>query len=215
MTVIVIDGPAGAGKSSLGRAAAQALGFRYVDTGAMYRGVTAAGLDRRLDPRDEPALAALARSLEVAPDGTVWVGGRDLTPRLREPDVDAHVSTVAAHREVRAALMNLQRSIVAGGRVVMEGRDLGTSVAPAADLKIWLTASLAERALRRSRDLELDRDHPGVAGVQAALARRDQADSGRAVSPLAQPDDAIVIDTTSKTPDEVLRELLDMVAPAR
>jgi cytidylate kinase len=211
--VIAIDGPAASGKSTLGQALAAALGYLYFDTGVMYRAVTWAVLQRGLDPTDEQAAARVANEvlIDVVPptvdDGrqyTVYVDGVDVTWDLRRREVDASVSPVSAHPAVRAALLAQQRRIAAGGKVVMVGRDIGTVVWPQADLKIYLDASLEERARRRYREL-LSRQQPAdFEAVLANLRRRDQYDSQRAAAPLQRAPDAIVVDSTTMDVEDVL-----------
>ncbi len=185
--VIAIDGPAGSGKSTVSRALADRLGMDRLDTGAMYRAVTWAALDRRIDPADQPAVAELARTLVISVGERVEVDGRDVTEAIRGPEVSGVVSVVAANTGVRAVLVQRQRQWVAerGGGVV-EGRDIGSVVFPDADVKVYLTASADERSRRRPEE------HPD------ALSRRDRMDSTRAVSPLGVADGALVIDTTDR-----------------
>lgn len=210
MTVIAIDGPAGAGKSTVARAVAERLGWRYLDTGALYRAVTVGVLDRGLSPDDPAACAAVASGAAIAlEDDVVTLDGRDVTTRIREPDVTAAVSRVAGHPSVRAALVPLQQALAAGGRIVIEGRDIAATIAPRAGVKVFLTASADERARRRSRDLGVDPD--AVGGVRATLEARDLADSTRASSPLVQVPDAVVVDSTDKDLPEVVAEIVDLV----
>ena len=218
--VIAIDGPAASGKSTLGQALAAALGYLYFDTGVMYRAVTWAVLQRGLDPTDEQAAARVANEvlIDVVPptvdDGrqyTVYVDGVDVTWDLRRREVDASVSPVSAHPAVRAALLAQQRRIAAGGKVVMVGRDIGTVVWPQADLKIYLDASLEERARRRYREL-LSRQQPAdFEAVLADLRRRDQYDSQRATAPLQRAPDAIIIDSTTMDVENVLAHVLSLL----
>jgi cytidylate kinase len=212
MTVLAIDGPAGAGKSTVGRAVARALGWRYVDTGAMYRAVALAALERGLDPDDAQALERLAPSLhiEVGGDG-VALDGVDVSERIRRPDVTRAVSTVSAHRGVRAALTEKQRSLSARGDVVMEGRDIGGLVAPDAAVKIFLTASLPERARRRARQLDGEEEPRRLEELQATLAARDAADAARAESPFTKAPGAIVIDSTGKDVGQIVDEIVTRV----
>ncbi len=218
--VIAIDGPAASGKSTLGQALAAALGYLYFDTGVMYRAVTWAVLQRGLDPADEQAAARVANEvlIDVVPptvdDGrqyTVYVDGVDVTWDLRRREVDASVSPVSAHPAVRAALLAQQRRIAAGGKVVMVGRDIGTVVWPEADLKVYLDASLEERARRRYREL-LSRQQPAdFEAVLADLRRRDQYDSQRATAPLQRAPDAVVIDSTTMDVEGVLAHVLSLL----
>jgi CMP/dCMP kinase len=210
--VIAIDGPAGSGKSTVARALAKRLGLDYLDTGAMYRAVAFAALRRGIDPDDAEPVARLVRNLELSVgDSEVMVDGMDATIEIRGPEVTRAVSAVAANPEVRRELCRRQREWGEdhGGGVV-EGRDIGTVVFPEAELKVYLTASEEERADRRTKEV-LDLDYDTVA---ADIARRDYVDSTRAVSPLTVPDDAVVIDTTGRSIDEVVNLVLDHL-PAR
>jgi cytidylate kinase len=205
--VIAIDGPAGSGKSTVARALAKRLGLDYLDTGAMYRGVAFAALRRGIDPDDAEPVSRLARNLELfVGDSEVMVDGMDATIEIRGPEVTRAVSAVAANPEVRRELSRRQREWGEdhGGGVV-EGRDIGTVVFPEAELKVYLTASEEERAERRTKEV-LDLDYDTVA---ADIARRDYVDSTRAVSPLTVPDDAVVIDTTGRSVDDVVNLVLD------
>jgi cytidylate kinase len=210
--VIAIDGPAGSGKSTVARALAKRLGLDYLDTGAMYRAVAFAALRRGIDPDDAEPVARLVRNLELSVgDSEVTVDGMDATIEIRGPEVTRAVSAVAANPDVRRELCRRQREWGDdhGGGVV-EGRDIGTVVFPEAELKVYLTASEQERADRRTKEV-LDLDYDTVA---ADIARRDYVDSTRAVSPLTVPDDAVVIDTTGRSIDDVVNLVLDHL-PAR
>jgi cytidylate kinase len=207
--VVAIDGPAGAGKSTLARAVAEYLGLDRLDTGAMYRAVTWAALRRGIDLADADAVARLARDLDIEVDGRVVVDGDDATAGIRTPEVDAAVSVVAANPEVRAELVRRQRAWVAArGSGVVEGRDIGTVVLPDADLKVYLTASTETRARRRAE--ERGQGHL-VRDIAAALTRRDRLDSTRAASPLPSAQDvaadANVIDSTGKSARAVFEEV--------
>jgi len=206
MRVIAIDGPAGSGKSTVGRSLAQRLGLSYLDTGAMYRAVTFAALRSGVDPSDAGDVAALAQRLEiVVDDAGVRVDGVDATIEIRGPEVTRAVSLVAANPRVREELVRRQREwTVAHGGGVLEGRDIGTVVFPDADLKVYLTAAPEVRAARRSTEVT-DLDYEVVA---ADLARRDALDQGREASPLTQADDALVVDTSDLTVDEIVEALL-------
>jgi cytidylate kinase len=206
MRVIAIDGPAGSGKSTVSRRLAERLGLGYLDTGAMYRAVAFATLRRCLDPDDDEKVAAVARdlSLDLTLD-SVTVDGVDATVEIRGPEVTRAVSIVAANADVRTELRRRQREwAVANGGGVIEGRDIGTVVFPDAELKVYLTASPNARAQRRAQEVtELDYET-----VAADLARRDALDEGRAHSPLAAANDAVQVDTTDRTIDEVVDELM-------
>ena len=241
--VVAIDGPAGSGKSTVARRVAEALGLPALDTGAMYRAVTWAVLDAGIDPNDAPAVAAVARTIELDVGPPVLVGGRDVNDAIRTAEVSAAVSPVAAVPEVRVVLVAAQREwIEVHGGGVVEGRDIGTVVVPDALLKIYLVASEEERARRRLRQDDVtetadivpaggklserstdreggsgapkagevpDGDHPAAFDTTlAAIRRRDAIDSGRATSPLAVADDAVVLDTTDSSVDGVVAEVL-------
>jgi cytidylate kinase len=208
--VVAIDGPAGAGKSTLAQAVAEHLGLERLDTGAMYRAVAWEALDRGIDVDDTDTVAEMTRRLTLAVGDRVTVDGRDVTGDIRTAAVDAAVSAVAANPDVRATLVALQRRWVAErGAGVVEGRDIGTVVLPDADLKIYLTARTGERARRRAEERH---DGRSVAEIETDLQRRDRLDSTRPHSPLVAPqdvaEDAVVIDSTGKSADEVLREVL-------
>jgi cytidylate kinase len=211
--VVAIDGPAGSGKSTVARAVAEALGLPALDTGAMYRALTWAVLDAGIDPADTAAVIALVEDFDLDVGPPVRVGGRDVNDAIRTPAVSAAVSVVAAVPEVRVVLVRAQREWIGvhGGGVV-EGRDIGTVVAPDALLKIYLEASEEERARRR---LHQDDTGPGtgeatggLAATQAAIRRRDTIDSGRTASPLAAAPDAVVLDTTGLSVDGVVDEVV-------
>jgi cytidylate kinase len=210
MIVIAIDGPAGSGKSTVARRLAVRLGLEYLDTGAMYRGVTFAALRRNLDPADGAELAALARSIELeVADGVVTVDGVDATVEIRGPEVTRAVSIVAANPEVRSELVARQRRWAAehGGGVI-EGRDIGTVVFPDARLKLYLTARPEVRAARRSKEVT-DLDYDTVA---SDLARRDALDSNREASPLSLADDAQTVDTSDLGVDEIVEQIAQRLA---
>ena len=200
-TVVAIDGPAGSGKSTIAKLLAERLGLAYLDTGAMYRSVAFAVLRDSVDPADADAVATLAAATAIEVDGIVLVDGEDATEAIRGPDVSAVVSIVSAHPDVRAELVRRQQEWAEthGGGVV-EGRDIGTVVFPHATLKVFLTASEEERVRRRAAQ-------SGEA-VAAHVTKRDEIDSKRAVSPLVAADDALVIDTTGRTIDDIVGEVL-------
>lgn len=201
--VIAIDGPAGAGKSTVTRAVARRLGFDYLDTGAMYRSVTLAVLGRRADTDDHEAIARIAQDAEIAFHGErVLLDGRDVTGEIRSPAVTEATPHIAAYPEVRAAMLVRQRQLFETGGFVAEGRDTGTVVAPDAPLKIYLTASLDERARRRSLEIGST-----ATDVLEGLKERDRLDTGRAHSALAIAEDAVVLDTSDRSVDEVVDEI--------
>ncbi|NNN00214.1 MAG: (d)CMP kinase [Acidimicrobiaceae bacterium] len=197
--VIAIDGPAGSGKSTVARAVANALGWTFLDTGAMYRAVTVEALARGIELSDEEAVARLADSLVITNSPRVCVDGRDVQDDLRTERVNLAVSTVAANPAVRRVMVERQREFAQNQAVgtVVEGRDITTVVFPHATLKVYLTASLEQRAMRR-----------GEEGAHS-LSRRDVADTTREASPLRRAPDAHVIDTTSRPVDEVVQEIIE------
>ncbi len=207
---IAIDGPAASGKSTVGRALASELGYRFLDTGLMYRAFALAALRARVLPRDTAACERLARKLRLEirnPDSTgVFLDDEDVTARLQDPDVEAAVSSFSQIAGVRTVMVELQRDIAASGRSVLAGRDIGTVVLPKAPLKFYLDASEDARAARRSaqsgRQTEAAREN---------VALRDHTDSTRAVSPLMPADDAIVLNTTDMTLAEVVAEVVTRV----
>jgi len=203
LTVIAIDGPAGAGKTTVARAVAAALGFKHVDTGGMYRAVALLALERRVDPSDGSALEEICRQVDIwAVGGEVTIDGRDVSELVRRPDVTEIVSVVAAHPQVRSQMTRLQRSMAHSVDVVMEGRDIGSVVFPDADLKVFLTASLEERSRRRSAESGVN-----PAEVQRLILQRDSADEEREASPLAVAEGAIEVDSTGRSIDDVVAEI--------
>jgi cytidylate kinase len=204
--VIAIDGPAGAGKSTVAKALAEALDFTYLDSGAMYRCVALAALDRDVDDADPEALGALARGLDIVLDhGKVELGGRDVTEEIRAPLVSAESSRISAHPQVREALVERQRAMIAAGRYVAEGRDIGTVVAPDSPLKVFLTASDEERAQRRAAETG---ENPEA--VLAAQRERDRRDTDRAHGALMVAEDAVELDTTGLSIDEVVARVAEL-----
>lgn len=214
---VAIDGPAGSGKSTVARLVAQALGYLYVDTGAMYRAVTLAALRAGVPLVDEEALGHLAARIKIdlkpLPDGgqAVFLNGEEVTQAIRSPEVNAAVSQVAKVYGVRRILTDRQRELGASGGVVMDGRDIGTVVLPQAEVKVFLTASLEERTRRRLKELK-DRGFAlSENEVREEVLRRDREDSGRALAPLKPAPDAIVLDTSHLTPEEATARIVALV----
>ncbi|HEY7186448.1 MAG TPA: (d)CMP kinase [Vicinamibacterales bacterium] len=210
--VIAIDGPSGAGKGTISRTISLRLGYRHVDTGAMYRAVAWRALHDTVALDDESAVAAVAERSSIAVEGgTVSIDGHDVTTAIRTPEIDKAAAAVARLPRVRAALVARQRALGGEGGVVMEGRDIGTVVFPQADVKIYLDASAEERARRRANDPAHTGSQSGQAAVAAAIQARDTSDTTRAVSPLTLAPDAVHIDTTTMPIDEVVERVLALV----
>jgi cytidylate kinase len=216
--VLALDGPAGAGKSTTARAVADALGFAYLDSGALYRCVALAALEEGVSADDDGALGVLAARLEIrqTSDGRFLLDGRDVTGLIRTPEVSDAASRSSACPSVRKALIGIQRSAILEPGTVAEGRDIGTVIFPDADLKVFLDAAASERTRRRSLELEA-RSVPAetIARVGEEMAERDRRDSTRAVAPLAKADDALVLDTTHLTFDEVVARIVGEVEKRR
>ena len=207
--IVAIDGPAGAGKSTVARAVADELGFTYLDTGALYRTIALAALEKGVDPSDGRALGDLAEATVIEPRGDrVLMGARDVTERIREADVTELVSVISAHPEVRGALLRLQQKAAGSGDIVIEGRDIGTAVAPDAAVKIFLTASPVERAKRRAAQLGLALDDATLKELTEDLVERDRADATRSSSPLTKAPDATEVDTTDMTQNAVVEAIV-------
>jgi CMP/dCMP kinase len=211
--IVAIDGPSGAGKGTVARAVAARLGYRHIDTGAMYRAVAWKALQEGIDLADEVAVAAIGeRAAFDLDDGLVAIDGHDVSRAIRTPEIDNAATTVARHPAVRRVLVARQRTYGAGGGVVMEGRDIGTVVFPGADVKIYLDASPEERARRRAADpAHASSKGTQLSEVATALAERDKSDSTRASSPLAVADDAIVVDTTGVPVESVIERVLALI----
>lgn len=205
--VITLDGPAASGKSSVGLGAARELGFRYFDTGLLYRALTWLALDKGMDLHHAQALADLVRHLDIDVDasGRVSRDGRDITEQLQQPAVDAAVSQVSAHAAVREAMRPAQRALIRPPGLVMAGRDIGTVIVPEAPLKVWLHASAEERARRRSTQTG-----EAYERVLEGMHRRDQYDASRAVAPMARAEDAVTIETEGVDPREVIDQIVSL-----
>lgn len=210
--VVTIDGPAGAGKSTVARRLARALGYRLLDTGAIYRAVALAAQRRGVSWSDGPALAPVAAALPiefafVGDVNRVSLDGEDISEAIRTQEISSGASQVSAHPEVRAALLELQRRLGAGGGVVVEGRDTGTVVFPAAEAKFFLTATDRERARRRTEELAAKGQEVDLDTVLAETRERDARDAGRDVAPMRPADDGVIVDSTGKTLEQVVAEI--------
>jgi cytidylate kinase len=204
--LIAIDGPAGAGKSTVARAVADALGFTYLDSGAMYRCVALAALSRGVALDDAAALGGITRELVIDPrPGRVMLDGENVTAAIRAPEVGDAASRISVHPQVRAAMLDRQRALIATGRYVAEGRDIGTVVAPAAELKVFLTASDDERVRRRA-----EQTGEPVDSVRESLRDRDRRDSEREHAPLHAADDAVELDTTGLDAEQVTARVVEL-----
>jgi cytidylate kinase len=210
--VIAIDGPSGAGKGTVARALAGALGYRHVDSGAMYRAVGWKAIRDGVALEDEAAVAALAERARIVVTSTdVTIDGIDVTRAIRTPDIDKAAAGVARLPRVRSVLVERQRQMGADGGIVMEGRDIGTVVFPKADVKLYLDASPDERARRRASDPAHTGVPAAVSDVATLLTQRDEIDRTRTASPLYAASDAIVVDTTGKSVDQVVSEAMALI----
>ena len=210
--IIAIDGPSGAGKGTVARSLSQALGYRHIDTGAMYRAVGWKANLERIALDDEAAVAALAARVQIVVEGgVVSIDGHDVTRAIRTPEIDRAAAAVARLPRVRQVLVARQRAVAAGGGIVMEGRDIGTVVFPGADVKIYLDASAEERARRRAADPAHSGGSAGQAAVAEAIQARDESDTTRAASPLTLAADAVRIDTTGLSIQEVVDRVMKIV----
>lgn len=217
---IAIDGPASAGKSTIAKRVAKELGFIYCDTGAMYRTVTYMAIKDQLGFGDEAAIMQHLANMTIRfepgdPEQRVLMNDEDVTLAIREPDVTNNVSQVSALPKVRTELVKRQRDIAASSNIVMDGRDIGTTVLPNAEVKIYMVASVAERAKRRYKENIQKGIETPLATLGQEIAERDRKDSHRAVSPLRQASDAIRIDTTSMTIDEVVERILSLIGQVK
>ncbi|GEK27781.1 (d)CMP kinase [Furfurilactobacillus siliginis] len=213
---VAIDGPASAGKSTVAKLVAAKYGYVYLDTGAMYRAITWAAMDAKVALDDEAAVMVVVEKTPIhfapgTPDQLVFAGDQDVTRVIREETVTNNVSTVAALPAVRAALTAQMQTIAAAGGIVMDGRDIGTTVLPNAQVKIFLEASVAERAQRRFKENQAKGIDVSLATLEQEIAARDYKDSHRATSPLTQATDAELVDTTSLTIEEVVNKIADAI----
>ncbi len=209
--VIAIDGPAGAGKSTVARAVAARLGALYIDSGAMYRVVALAALRRGLEPADAARLGALAASIRIdLEDGRAFLDREDVSEAIRSPEATDLASRVSANPAVRRAMVARQREMAARGSAVMEGRDIGTVVFPDAELKIYLDADPAARAARRARELAEKGSPPRAGEVERQIAERDRRDRTRADSPLRPASDAVRIDTTDRSVEHIVETIIEL-----
>ncbi|MBQ7453883.1 MAG: (d)CMP kinase [Selenomonadaceae bacterium] len=207
--IIAVDGPAGAGKSTVSKICAARLGYTYIDTGAMYRAVALKVLQSG-KPVDDALIISVTRDIEIQLDESarVFLDGREVTKEIRTPEVSRGASDVAKVGFVRQKLTELQRHMAARGSVIMDGRDIGTQVLPNADLKIFLTASVAERARRRCEELKAKGLAADLSQIEKEITLRDKQDSEREIAPLAQAEDALLIDSTNMTIEQVVAEIL-------
>lgn len=215
--MIAIDGPASAGKSTVAKILAKDLGYVYCDTGAMYRALTYQALQFKIDPTDEQALVSLLKKMELSFEPSekkqkVFVNHVEVTEAIRQPDVTNLVSIVAAHSEVRKELVKRQKKIADQGKIVMDGRDIGTAVLPHAEVKIFLVASVDERADRRYKENLSNGVNTPLDTLKQEIAERDYKDSHRTVSPLRQAEDAILVDTTGLGIEQVVQKIKDIIA---
>ncbi|MCM1497357.1 MAG: (d)CMP kinase [Clostridium sp.] len=220
MASIAIDGPAGAGKSTIAKMVAKELGFIYVDTGALYRAIAHYLVTNRIDIEDEAALARACEGIAVAIEyekdvQQVYLNGENVTPYLRTEETGNMASRSSAKPPVRAALLDLQRDMAKQYNVVMDGRDIGTMVLPDAEVKIYLTASSKERANRRYRELVEKGEQPDFDQIEADIIERDERDMNRAIAPLKQADDAVLVDSSAMNIDEVVDTILSIIAQKR
>ncbi len=214
--VVAIDGPAGAGKSTVARQVSKELGYIYIDTGAMYRAVTLKALRQGISMKDEQALTELAKKTDIKIsycDHTqiIYMDGEDVSAEIRSPRVSQNVSLVAKVPGVRLEMVRLQRELAKGGGIIMDGRDIGSYVLPDADCKIFLTASAAERARRRARDLRDAGYEVDLTQLEQEIAWRDKIDSTREMAPLIQAEGAILIDTSEMSFDEVVQKIKECI----
>ena len=215
-TAIAIDGPAGAGKSSISKVVANELGYLYIDTGAMYRGVTWAVLDSHVNVNNQKDVESLLPSLDLTLEPTanackVFVKGQDVTDLIRQQQINENVSTIASYKGVREYLVERQQAMAAVGGVILDGRDIGSVVLPKAELKIYLTASVDARAKRRWLEVQGTSNEQSLEDIKKNVESRDEMDKNRDESPLVCVEDAIVVDSSNMTFDETVEHILHLV----
>lgn len=213
---IAIDGPAGAGKSSISKVVANELGYLYIDTGAMYRGVTWAVLDSHVNVKNQKDVESLLPSLDLTLEPTanackVFVKGQDVTNLIRQQQINENVSTIASYKGVREYLVERQQAMAAVGGVILDGRDIGSVVLPKAELKIYLTASVDARAKRRWLEVQGTSNEQSLEDIKKNVESRDEMDKNRDESPLVCVEDAIVVDSSNMTFDETVEHILHLV----
>lgn len=213
---VAVDGPAGAGKSSISKIVAKKLGYLYIDTGAMYRSVTWAVLHNHIDINDQKAVEALLPELDLTMEASedsckVFIAGRDVTDFIRTPQVNNSVSIVASYKGVRQYLVERQRLMAKAGGVILDGRDIGSVVLPNADLKIYLTASVEARAMRRYLEVQGTSNEQTLEDIKDSVMQRDDMDKNRKESPLIQVEDAVLVDSSNMTFDETVEHILYLV----
>ena len=213
---IAIDGPAGAGKSSISKVVANELGYLYIDTGAMYRGVTWAVLDSHVDVKNQKDVESLLPSLDLTLEPTanackVFVKGQDVTDLIRQQQINENVSTIASYKGVREYLVERQQAMAAVGGAILDGRDIGSVVLPKAELKIYLTASVDARAKRRWLEVQGTSNEQSLEDIKNNVESRDEMDKNRDESPLVCVEDAIVVDSSNMTFDETVEHILHLV----
>jgi cytidylate kinase len=211
--VVAIDGPGGAGKSTIARLLAQKLNYLHLDTGAMYRAVTLAALRENIDFNQQEKLIELARKIDISFDqkGEIFLDGENVSEEIRKAEVNKHVSQTAAVKGVRDVLVKKQQQLAQNNKIVMDGRDITTVVLPEADHKFFLTASLEERARRRYQEVKSKNKDADFDKIKENIARRDKMDSEREHSPLKKAEDAVLVDTTNLSIDEVLAKMIGII----
>ncbi len=213
---VAVDGPAGAGKSSISKIVAKKLGYLYIDTGAMYRSVTWAVLHNHIDVNNQKAVEALLPELELTMEASddsckVFISGQDVTDFIRTPQVNNAVSIVASYKGVRQYLVERQRLMAEAGGVILDGRDIGSVVLPNAELKIYLTASVEARAMRRYLEVKGTVNEQTLEDIKDSVMQRDDMDKNRKESPLIQVEDAVLVDSSEMTFDETVEHILHLV----